>query len=206
MNKNFMRQLAGLILFFNALIIIITGVVLFIMPHGRIAYWINWKLLGLNKDQWSDIHIISALLFIVAMFFHMALNWRAFLNYFSYKKLSPLVLASIITILAIVLTIYNLPPVKQIVYLEKSIKKSWETKDNHPPIPHAEKLSLAKLCKFANIPPKEALKKLREKGWKVISIKENVKKIAETNHHSPMELWHVINDKTKKLNNLESTL
>ena len=199
MNKNFLRQLIGLFLFFNGFIIIATGIVLFIMPHGRIAYWINWKFIGLNKDQWSNIHIVSALLFIIAMIFHIQFNWKAFLNYFSYKNFkisfllkSPLAITLLSTILVIILTIYNLPPIKQVISLEKAVKKGWETKYNQPPIPHAEKLPLSKLCKFANISPSQGLKRLRKRGWKVISIKEKIKKIAEINHHSPMDLWFII--------------
>ena len=210
MNKNFLRQLVGLFLFFNALITIFTGIVLFIMPHGRIAYWINWEFIGLNKDQWSNIHIISALLFIIAIIFHIELNWKAFLNYFSYKDFrisfllkSPLAITFLSTILVIILTIYNLPPVKQIISLEKAAKKSWETKYNQPPIPHAEKLPLSKLCKFANILPSRGLKRLRENGWKVLSVKEKVKKIAEMNHRSPIDVWFVIKG-NKKLKILEN--
>jgi len=211
MNKNFLRQLVGLFLFFNGLIIIITGIVLFIMPHGRIAYWINWKFIELNKDQWSNIHIISALLFIIAIIFHIGLNWKAFLSYFYYKDFkigvllkSPLAISLTSTILVIILTIYNLPPVRQVISLEKAVKKSWETKYNQPPIPHAEKLSLSKLCKLANIPPSQGLKKLKEKGWKVISLREKVKTIAEINHRSPIDLWFIIKG-DRKLNILENT-
>jgi len=211
MNKNFLRQLIGLFLFFNSLITIFTGIVLFIMPHGRIAYWINWEFIGLNKDQWSNIHIISALVFIIAMIFHIELNWKAFLNYFYYKNFkisfllkSPLAITLLSTVLVIILTIYNLPPVKQIISLEKTVKKSWETKYNQPPIPHAEKLSLSKLCKFANVSPSKGLKRLKEKGWKVLSVKEKVKKIAEKNHHSPIDVWFVIKG-DKKLKILENT-
>jgi len=207
-NKTINRKFIGLILFFNSLLLIITGLVLYIMPHGRIAYWINWKFLSLNKDQWSSIHIITAILFIVAVLFHIMLNWKAFLSYFFSKEKSsllrsPLIVSILITFLAVILAIYNLPPAKQIITLENLVKKSWETKTNIPPIPHAEKLPLAKLCKFAGISPKDALELLHQQGWKVDSVKEKVKKIAIINHHSPRDLWLIINKKTN--DTLEST-
>ena len=35
---------------FDFLILLVTGVVLYVVPHGMVANWINWELMGLSKD------------------------------------------------------------------------------------------------------------------------------------------------------------
>jgi hypothetical protein len=49
---------------------------LYIEPHGRVAYWTKWSFLGLEKDQWGNIHIFSGLLFLVAGGFHLYYNLK----------------------------------------------------------------------------------------------------------------------------------
>ncbi len=34
---------------------VMTSVILYIVPQGRIAYWSDWRLLGLSKEQWDWI-------------------------------------------------------------------------------------------------------------------------------------------------------
>ena len=59
----------------------ITGLVLILVPQGRIAYWTDWHFLGLTKTQWGDIHITTSLLFLVAGIYHTYYNWRSLVNY-----------------------------------------------------------------------------------------------------------------------------
>jgi len=53
-----MRKWIDLFLFYSTLIIIISGIVLYIMPHGRVAYFTGWKFLGIDKDGWDNLHVI----------------------------------------------------------------------------------------------------------------------------------------------------
>jgi len=50
---------------------IITGIVIFITPQGRIANWVDWELLGLLKEDWANIHIVFSVLFIIAGIIHL---------------------------------------------------------------------------------------------------------------------------------------
>jgi len=42
----------------------VTSLILFIVPQGRVAYWADWRLLGLSKTDWGNIHINLGLLFL----------------------------------------------------------------------------------------------------------------------------------------------
>ncbi len=196
MDRTYIRKLAGLLLVFSGILVIFTGIILFVMPHGKIAYWTGWTFLKLNKDQWSDLHIMLSLLFIIALGLHIWVNWRPFCNYF-FKKSSICLgksfwTATIITLVTVAITIAGLPPASQIISLEKNIKQSWVTEYNQPPIPHAELLPLKKLAKLGNVSPQLALTRLKDKGWKVESVSEKVKKICKINRHRPVELWDII--------------
>jgi hypothetical protein len=62
-----------------------TGIILYIEPHGRVAYWIKWHFLNLEKDQWGNIHVYSGLLFLIAGGFHIYYNWKPLVEYLSGK-------------------------------------------------------------------------------------------------------------------------
>lgn len=52
-------------------LLVLTGLVLYIAPHGRIAYWAEWRFWGLTNSEWRNIHINLALLFLLTIFLHI---------------------------------------------------------------------------------------------------------------------------------------
>ena len=62
-----------------------TGLMLFATPEGRLAYWVDWSLGGLTKEEWGAIHVTSSLLFLVAGFIHLWFNWRQFVAYLRHR-------------------------------------------------------------------------------------------------------------------------
>ncbi len=63
----------------------ITGIILFVVPPGRIANWTGWTICGLTKHQWQGLHIWLSLVFMVAACVHTVFNWRPLLSYFKNK-------------------------------------------------------------------------------------------------------------------------
>ena len=63
----------------------LTGIILYIEPHGRVAYWTKWSFLSLEKDQWGNIHVFSGLLFLVTGAFHLYYNWKPLIKYLGGK-------------------------------------------------------------------------------------------------------------------------
>jgi hypothetical protein len=43
------RGFFSLLSFGGFIVLALTGIVLFIMPHGRVAYWTDWRFLGLTE-------------------------------------------------------------------------------------------------------------------------------------------------------------
>jgi len=53
------RAFVTLLTTFCFVVLVLTGFVLFVEPHGRVAYWTDWRLLGLGKQHWDGIHRAS---------------------------------------------------------------------------------------------------------------------------------------------------
>ena len=75
------RGFTSLLTTCSFLLLAITGIVLYISPKGRVAHWTGWTVLGIDKEQWSDIHMIASLLFLISAAFHLYFNWRIFWGY-----------------------------------------------------------------------------------------------------------------------------
>jgi hypothetical protein len=176
-----------------------SGLIAYLMPQGRIAYWTDWHLWGLSKTQWGDIHIISSILFLVAAGFHLYFNWKHFLNYLKGKaaqmkgRKRELWIALAALILVVLAGIKPFPPLSWLLDLNGYLKASWVQSPAHePPFGHAEELKLVVFCKKVGIPPAEALALLKAKGMQGAAKDSTVLEIARRNRISPMELYAII--------------
>ena len=75
------RGLVAFTVFDGFAVMTITGLILFVTPSGRVAYWTNWALLGLEKEEWTAVHIVFSLLFVLAGLIHLFFNWKPFKHY-----------------------------------------------------------------------------------------------------------------------------
>jgi len=184
------RKWIDLLLFYFSLILVISGVVLYIMPHGRVAYFTGWTLWGLDKDQWDGLHIISGFVIGVVAVIHTIINWKPLKNYL-FKRESLIALG--ITGVVIAGTITNLPPFKWVFQLEERIKNSWEVNRYQIPIAHGELLSLKEFCKRVGIPLSVGEKALKEKGIK-FQPDWSLKKIGKENNLSPAQIYQILKE------------
>ena len=189
--KQEQRKWIDLLLFYSFLVLLISSIVLFIVPYGRVANWTGWKLLNLTKTQWENVHLISGITFIIFLIWHMVLNWIPLKKYLLKKEsLFSLIITTTITLIAA----YNLPPVNLITTFQEKIKESWEKElKNQPPIPHAELMTLKEFCIKTGVPVEAALKNLKNSGIKVETVDETLKEIARKNDTSPAALYKIIN-------------
>ena len=65
------RAFTSLLSLVSFIILSLTGIILYVEPHGRVAYWTKWRFLGLEKDQFGSIHVLASLLFLIAGGFHL---------------------------------------------------------------------------------------------------------------------------------------
>ena len=79
------RGLTSFLVTLGFLLLAFTGMMLYFTPKGGVAHWIDLRLLGLDKDQWAAIHMLAAILFVIAAGFHLYFNWRIFIHYIKTK-------------------------------------------------------------------------------------------------------------------------
>ncbi len=181
------------------LVMSITGLVLYIVPYGRVAYWVDWRFMGLSKTDWDNIHIISSLLFLVAGSFHLYYNWRALMNYIinrisgGIKLRKELGLATVLSVIVVISAFYHLPPLQYVIDLNEYIKEQWVvSKEYEPPYGHAELTSLKVFAKKMQIDLEKTLAEFKRKGIRVKSTDDSLKVIAAENRLSPMDLYLVM--------------
>ena len=66
-----MRKTTSLTALLSFILLMITIVVLYIVPQGRVAYWADWHLWEMGKEKWGNLHINFGLLFLLSVFLHV---------------------------------------------------------------------------------------------------------------------------------------
>ena len=188
-------------LFIALLMMLVSGVILYISPPGRVANWTDWRLIGLTKTGWRNQHLIFGFAFILLSLFHLFLvNWKAFLCYLKTKTAEGV--KRPIELLAILLlsfffglgTYYGLEPFSAIIQFGNRISSSWEGQEKRAPVPHAELMTLTELSQQPGMGgDPEALKaKLEKAGLKVTSSKETLAVIAEANGMAAEKVYEML--------------
>lgn len=193
------RGLTSFFTLFGFIIMAVTGLVLYVVPAGRVAYWTNWEMAALTKDQWGNIHILSSILFIVAGAFHTYFNWKPLMNYFKDKakrgvKLRrELWITVVVSVWIVVSSIWPFPPLSYLLDFNEYVRAAWVVEDDYePPFGHAELLSLKTFATKMDIPLSAAVQELRSREIAFESTDETLEEIAANNDMAPMELYMLI--------------
>lgn len=197
--KTSYRAMTSLVTTWSFVVATVTGVVLYIVPEGRVAFWTIWKLWGLTKEGWVDLHVIFSIVFVVVGVAHLVYNWKPFKNYMAERASGHVhVSRTVYGSLAIVavffgLTLYSLPPANWVMDLSAMIKQSWvETPAYEPPFGHAEESSLSGFAMRQRIDLDDALLALQAKGMNVPSPDMAIMDLAALNAITPMALYEII--------------
>ena len=90
-NKFNTKAFISFTIFLSFIILITSGICLYVSPSGGIAREINWKLLSLSREAWRGLHITFCAFFIVFIIFHLINNWKVLLAYLKNKLTKKLV-------------------------------------------------------------------------------------------------------------------
>ena len=198
-NKQSSRSLIAFIVTLAFVILTITGLVLYVVPQGRVAYWTHWALLGLGKEQWGDVHMMFGGIFIVAGIVHLYFNWKPFKKFLADRVKGKLqikqefVVAMSFSILIIVMSIFHIPPVSWVFDLNHVLKDSWVTSPElEPPFGHAEEVSLAGISRRMGLDLEKGVKALKTEGYSFDGPQDSLEKIALANNVTPMDVYAVI--------------
>lgn len=154
---------------------VISGIILYIAPPGRIAHWTNWTCWMLDKEQWEAIHTIFGYVLFIVIGMHLYYNWKVFTRYVWDKMRKALNLkwelgtAALIGMGVFAGTLWNLPPFSTTMDFGENAKSSWEENKTKPPFPHAELMSLKEFANQVHWPLDQIFNVLEAKGYTVDS-------------------------------------
>lgn len=180
------------------LILGISGIILYLTPRGRVANWIGWTMLGLEKQGWQAVHINLALLFLIVAGLHLYLNWSIFWCYVK-KKGSLTLNVKLETFMALLLvgmvlagTLTRISPFSTLVNVNYQIKDYWDRWASQAPAPHAEELSLNQFADNMGLPASDLKKALQEDGMVVADAGVTIAQLAKANNRTPAEVYAAI--------------
>ncbi len=139
-----LKKITSLTMLCSIIVMTYTGIMLFIAPPGRVANWANWKLLGLGKEDYAQIHITFMVLFVVMTILHVFYNWKPITSYMKNKAkemivfTKDMIVALVLTLIFIFGTIFAVPPFTTFLDFGDGIKHSWEKEYGTAPYSHAE--------------------------------------------------------------------
>jgi len=189
------KGLTSFIVAWTFLLLVITGCVLYASPKGRVAQWTDWTVLGLDKEEWSGVHMLVALAFVIAGGFHLYFNWSTFLSYFKarfqagFNLKRELAVATGLTVIVVAGTILGVPPFSSVIAWNDNIKDYWESKSAMLAYPHAEESSLEAFCQNMGISLDEVVAQLKAAGYEVPDTSTPLRDLAEMNGTSPSAMF-----------------
>ncbi len=197
---NSLRRFTSLCIGFSFLVMSYTGILLFIAPKGRVANWTNWELLGLDKTQYTNLHVSFMVLFLAGMIVHIYLNWGILINYLKNKTRSfslltkEFLLAFGFNLLFLIGTLYYWSPFDEFLNFEDDIKSSWEKKTlSKAPYGHAELSTLQEFALRTNTDIKTLMQKLTRAKLQGVQEDQTIADIAKLNHYSPAQMFDIMN-------------
>ncbi len=111
------RAWVSLVLVFTFAALAVSGVVLYFAPPCSVADATGWTILALSKDQWSAVHVITSIVFLVVALVHLLVyNWGPLKAYIKQKTPSrlpvrrELIAAVVVFVLLLAGAISGAPP------------------------------------------------------------------------------------------------
>ena len=201
------RKITSLTMLISFVLCILTSVILYIIPHGRIAFWSHWQLWGLSKTQWGELHLNLGILLLLAGFLHVYYNWKPITAYLKNQSKQMKVftvnfnIALILTLIAGLGTYFQIPPMSTIINISESIKDTASIKYGEPPYGHAELSSLKKFIKKADLDFSKSITLLRQASIQFENETQTINDIARANNLTPKQVYEIIKPVTQKKNN-----
>lgn len=198
-----LKKITSLTMLFSMLIMVYTGIILFIAPAGRVANWSNWEILNLTKTQYGQIHSTFMVLFIIGTILHLFYNWKPITSYmkntakemvfFTKDTMASLVVTSLV----LLGTLYFITPFSTFLDFGEEVKESWEKDLGTAPYSHAELSSLKSFSKKVGF-DLEKSKEILTTNSIVFQEEQSLRQIASSNNLSPRAVYELLKKEFEK--------
>jgi hypothetical protein len=177
-------------------VMLLSSGVLYFIPDRGVTAWSAWSFLGLDKQQWDNLHINLGLLFLVFLIWHIYYNWKPIKNYLKVKKewvvfTKEFNFSLVLVSLFMMGTIWMILPFSFFVNIGNGIK-AINIKENTPPFAYAEEATLRDFCLILDINLTKAIKIIHGDKKHIISQDETLKQIAKHKGTSARNIYAMI--------------
>jgi hypothetical protein len=189
------RKVTSLTVLVSSFVLVVTSSVLYIVPKGRVAHWADWRLWGLSKEAWTNIHINIGILFLLFLIVHLYYNWKPLVSYLknNAKKLKvftkELHVALLLSTFCIFGTYLNIPPFSTVIEISNYFKEAATQKYGEPPYGHAELSPIQSFAQKTGIDLQRGLILLEQAGYKVDSEEQTLLEIAKKYKVPPQQIY-----------------
>jgi len=178
------------------IVMLVSSGILYFIPDRRVTDWGFWSFLGLDKQQWDNLHINLGILFLILLVWHIYYNWKPIKNYLKEKKKFILLtrefnLSLFLVSLFMVGTITMTFPFNFLVNIGNGIKAFNALDEGMPPFGYAEQTLLRDYSVLNHLDYDDVAKRLEDEGI-VFKEKETLKEIATHNDMTPKMLNSII--------------
>lgn len=198
-----LKKITSLTMLLTMFTMTFTGIILFITPPGRVANWANWELFGISKELYGQIHSSFMVLFIIATILHIYYNWKPLINYMKNEArefvlfTKDMIVASILFLVFLFGTIYQISPFSNFLNFGDEIKSSWEKEYGTSPYSHAELSSLKSFTKKLNY-DLEVSKTILTSNNITFEEDQSLSQIAKLNGISPKFIYDLLRKNFEK--------
>jgi len=195
-----LKKITSLTMMLTMIMMTYTGVILFITPPGRIAHWSQWKMLGMTKEQFAEVHSSFMVLFVLATVLHVYYNWKPLVSYMKNKAKQVIVftkemlVAFTLVLVFLIGTLYEISPFSNFLDFGDDFKESWEKEYGAPPYSHAELSSLSEFIRKLNYDLEKSEVILRDNNIDY-ELRQSLGDIAKENGKSPKEIYDLLREK-----------
>lgn len=197
------RKITSLTALLSFILLILNSVVLYVVPHGRVAYWADWHLWGLTKTQWGNQHIIIGVLFLISIFLHIYYNWKPILAYLKNRAKQfklftrEFNIALVLTIVFTVGAYMEVPPFNWVLDFSESIKNAASQKYGEPPYGHAELSTLKTFASRTGLDLATGMGRLKKAGVRFENAEQTLLEIAKQNNITPQQVYWAMKPEEK---------
>ena len=155
-----MRGFTTFVVTISFLLMLFSGLILYLSPAGSIARWTAWTIWSLDKWQWEAVHTNTSILFLLVTVCHLFFNWKIFINYFKtkieegFQLKRELILALVVGGVFVAGTIWNIQPFKKVTEVREDLKYSQKHLDDTLPFEPGRGQGLGR-ARISTVEPEE---------------------------------------------------
>ena len=138
------RSFVSYFLLFSGIVLIVSGVVLYVAPSGRVAHSTDWHLLWMDKAAWESVHTNAGYVSIFFGIVHLLLNWKVLLHYLwnrtrrAHQLKSEIVVSLALTLVVLLGSAWDWPVFSDVMTLGETFQNAWEDDTASAAVVHIE--------------------------------------------------------------------